>query len=598
MGGNAAGRAAEGARRGGERLDGGDHDRRHSSQSDGAGRRAPVSRDRGQRLGHQASVRQPVRHRAVDPRRHRARDEPAARGEHGGGGGVWVVRSRIRAARARRRGERRRDGDRPAQGARGSNGRLSCGPDGRGRPHRGPIRDARRQRERDPAREHAGDEGRRRGRELGPLQRGDRLGEPEAGGARPDAGARVRRGVAARREADLRARRWPADQPRGGRGASRERDGHVVRQSGARRRVRRAAGAASHEGRASHSARARCRDRASQAAGHGRDHRYTDTRAEEVSRVVGDGHLTANVIQVRVAHLGLDRTTNTPVVILQEQEGERVLPIWIGPAEASAIAMELAGVKFARPLTHDLLKQVILGLGADLRKVIITQVKDNTYYAELHIYRGDAVIQIDARPSDSIAVALGGGGQPIDSTRTDARGAYALPIRRPDSAAIYVVSTWHAGIAYFSEPIAPGRSTSGLRTLYVYDTSSTGPAVRVMRRLVTVVKEKRDGSRDVLELVELENPGVATRVARDTVRPTWAGAIPPVAIQFRVGQGDVSPQVVTRRGDSVAVYGPLPPGERKQLSYTYVLSATVRRVSLPIDQPTNEVDLLLEDTTA
>ncbi|HYU36654.1 MAG TPA: hypothetical protein VEL29_01885 [Gemmatimonadales bacterium] len=195
-------------------------------------------------------------------------------------------------------------------------------------------------------------------------------------------------------------------------------------------------------------------------------------------------------------------------------------------------------------------------------------------------------------------VSMGGGGQPIDSTRTDARGGYALPIRRPDSAALYVVSTWHAGIAYFSEPIAPGRSTSGLRTLYVYDTSSTGPAVRVMRRLVTVAKEKRDGSRDVLELVELENPGVATRVARDTLRPTWAGAIPPVAIQFRVGQGDVSPQVVTRRGDSVAVYGPLPPAERKQLSYTYVLSATVRRVSLPIDQPTEEVDLLLEDTAA
>ena len=114
----------------------------------------------------------------------------------------------------------------------------------------------------------------------------------------------------------------------------------------------------------------------------------------------------ADMLEVRVAHLGLDRTTNTPVVILQEKEGERVLPIWIGPAEASAIAMELAGVKFSRPLTHDLLKQVIVGLGADLRKVIITQVKDNTYYAEMHIYRGDAVIQIDARPSDSIAIAL------------------------------------------------------------------------------------------------------------------------------------------------------------------------------------------------
>jgi len=115
-----------------------------------------------------------------------------------------------------------------------------------------------------------------------------------------------------------------------------------------------------------------------------------------------------------------------------------------------------------------------------------------------------------------------------------------------------------------------------------------------MRRLVTVAKEKQDGSRDVLELLELENPGVATRVARDTLVATWAGAIPPVAIQFRVGQGDVSPQVVTRRGDTVAVYGPLPPRERKQLSYSYVLSATVRRVAVPIDQPTEEVDLLLE----
>jgi len=179
-------------------------------------------------------------------------------------------------------------------------------------------------------------------------------------------------------------------------------------------------------------------------------------------------------------------------------------------------------------------------------------------------------------------VSMGGGGQPIDSTRTDARGAYALTIRRPDSATIYVVSTWYAGIAYFSEPITPGRSSSSLRPLYVYDTSSTGPPVRVTRRLITVAREKRDGSRDVLELVELENPGVATRVARDTLLPTWAGAIPPV--------------VVTRRGDSVAVYGPLPPRERKQLSYTYVLSATVRRVSVPIDQATDEVDLLLEDT--
>jgi bifunctional DNase/RNase len=113
------------------------------------------------------------------------------------------------------------------------------------------------------------------------------------------------------------------------------------------------------------------------------------------------------LVAVRVAHLGLDRTNNSPVVVLQEEDGRRVLPIWIGPAEASAIAMQLGGVKFARPLTHDLLKQVIVGLGGQLRKVVISAVKDSTYFAELHIHRDDHdVFQVDARPSDSIALAL------------------------------------------------------------------------------------------------------------------------------------------------------------------------------------------------
>lgn len=196
-------------------------------------------------------------------------------------------------------------------------------------------------------------------------------------------------------------------------------------------------------------------------------------------------------------------------------------------------------------------------------------------------------------------VSRGGSGQPIDSARTDARGAYTLTIRRPDSTAIYVVSSWRAGIAYFSEAIVPGRrAATNLRPLYVYDTSSAGPAIALVRRVVTIARQKRDGARDVLELVELENPGRATHVAPDTVHPTWAGAIPQAAIQFQVGQGDVSQQAVTRRGDSVAVFGPIPPREQKQLSYSYVLPADVRGVSVPIDQPTAEVDLLLEDTTA
>jgi uncharacterized protein len=112
------------------------------------------------------------------------------------------------------------------------------------------------------------------------------------------------------------------------------------------------------------------------------------------------------MIEIKVQSLGLDQVSKTPVVILQEVEGERMLPIWIGAGEASAIAMELAGMKFSRPLTHDLAASLIRGLGGALQRVIITRVEDNTYYAELVIRRGADVFSIDARPSDSIAIAL------------------------------------------------------------------------------------------------------------------------------------------------------------------------------------------------
>jgi bifunctional DNase/RNase len=112
------------------------------------------------------------------------------------------------------------------------------------------------------------------------------------------------------------------------------------------------------------------------------------------------------LVEVGVKSLGLDRITNTPVVILQEVDGERMLPIWIGPGEASAIAMHLADMDFSRPLTHDLLVSLVAGLGGRLEKVIISRVVDNTYFAELIIRQNGQIFSIDARPSDSIAVAL------------------------------------------------------------------------------------------------------------------------------------------------------------------------------------------------
>lgn len=112
------------------------------------------------------------------------------------------------------------------------------------------------------------------------------------------------------------------------------------------------------------------------------------------------------LVEVRVQSLGMDRMTNHPVVVLQEISGSRVLPIWIGPSEASAIATHLAKLPVSRPFTHDLLVSILGGMGGAVRKAVITRVVDSTYYAELIIQRNGQTISVDARPSDSIAIAL------------------------------------------------------------------------------------------------------------------------------------------------------------------------------------------------
>ena len=112
------------------------------------------------------------------------------------------------------------------------------------------------------------------------------------------------------------------------------------------------------------------------------------------------------VIEVKINGLAVDAQAKSHVVILKEKEGERVLPIWIGPAEAQAIARELSGQRFPRPLTHDLLATIVEGLKAKVTRVVIADLRDNTFFAHLVIEKDGEVVAIDARPSDSIAVAL------------------------------------------------------------------------------------------------------------------------------------------------------------------------------------------------
>jgi bifunctional DNase/RNase len=112
------------------------------------------------------------------------------------------------------------------------------------------------------------------------------------------------------------------------------------------------------------------------------------------------------MIEVVVSRLGLDPGTQAYVVVLQEKGGPRLLPIWIGKAEAESIVMHMHNIKRQRPLTHDLCKSLILGMGAALRRIEITRVENNTYYGELHLERNGGITRVDSRPSDAIAIAL------------------------------------------------------------------------------------------------------------------------------------------------------------------------------------------------
>jgi uncharacterized protein len=112
------------------------------------------------------------------------------------------------------------------------------------------------------------------------------------------------------------------------------------------------------------------------------------------------------MLEAKIEGLALDMTTNTPVVILSPTGLDKVLPIWIGHAEAWAIAMELSGVDSKRPMTHDLLRRVIESFNAKVDRVEITELRDQTFFAVIYLVEGNKQNQIDARPSDSIALAL------------------------------------------------------------------------------------------------------------------------------------------------------------------------------------------------
>jgi bifunctional DNase/RNase len=111
-------------------------------------------------------------------------------------------------------------------------------------------------------------------------------------------------------------------------------------------------------------------------------------------------------VEMKVRGLALDPLSNLPIIILRDEEEKRSLPIWIGIYEANAIALELEKIETPRPMTHDLIKNILETIEARVTKVVVTDLKDNTFYAVLHLQVGDREYTVDSRPSDAIALAL------------------------------------------------------------------------------------------------------------------------------------------------------------------------------------------------
>src|SRR3979411_3475640 len=111
-------------------------------------------------------------------------------------------------------------------------------------------------------------------------------------------------------------------------------------------------------------------------------------------------------VEMTIRGLMMDPVSNLPIVILKDVSGEAVLPIWVGVYEANAIALEIEKVSTPRPMTHDLIKNVLTGLEAQVHKVVVTELREDTFYAVIWLDRGGEVISIDSRPSDALALAL------------------------------------------------------------------------------------------------------------------------------------------------------------------------------------------------
>ncbi len=205
----------------------------------------------------------------------------------------------------------------------------------------------------------------------------------------------------------------------------------------------------------------------------------------------------------------------------------------------------------------------------------------------------------DSMPVQGVRVVLHQVGResqgPIDSVVSGRGGRFRFRFSA-DSAALYLLSARHGGVEFFSAPVLldAARPDTAI-SLVVYDTSSTAPIALAARHIV-IPRAGEDGTREVLDVVVLVNEGRLARVSPDTLAASWSGPLPAASEGLDVGESDVSPDALSRRGDSVFLAAPIGPGE-KRISLQYHVPGDRRQVDIPLGREGGTVNVLVEEPT-
>lgn len=187
---------------------------------------------------------------------------------------------------------------------------------------------------------------------------------------------------------------------------------------------------------------------------------------------------------------------------------------------------------------------------------------------------------------------------PLDSMRSRVDGTFSFNYRATGRAdAIYFVSALYAGIAYFSAPLRGARVSGADAEITVYDTTSRAILVHVRGRHIVVSSPRETGAREVVEVYEVSNDTSVTLISPDGAKPTWSVGLPRGAADFRIGQADIAPDALHASGGRVLIVAPLAPG-LKQISFAYRLPSSSFPVSIPLERPTDVLEVLVEEPAA